>query len=179
MDCGLLGSPVHGIFQARTLEWAAVPFTRDLPEPGAEPASPALQADGRRSQRGSPGTSAWLPLPVDGPPARHTRLPALAPGPAASSLAASSLSLAFLSRCLQSSEHSMQLHRSVSLPTPLLMREARSFPLSRDRSSSFGTRQVTSPHCLPGLRFSGMAGHPLVSAAVTCTSSQAAQVSHQ
>ena len=39
------GSPVHGILQARILEWAAIPFPRDLPDPGIEPGSPALQAD--------------------------------------------------------------------------------------------------------------------------------------
>ena len=33
------------IFQARILEWVAVPFSRDLPNPGIKPRSPALQAD--------------------------------------------------------------------------------------------------------------------------------------
>ena len=28
MDCGPLGSSVHGILQARILEWAAFPFSR-------------------------------------------------------------------------------------------------------------------------------------------------------
>ena len=28
MDCGLPGSSVHGILQARILEWVAVPFSR-------------------------------------------------------------------------------------------------------------------------------------------------------
>ena len=27
MDCSLLGSSVHGIFQARVLEWAAIVFS--------------------------------------------------------------------------------------------------------------------------------------------------------
>ena len=36
---------VHGILQARILEWVAVPFSRGLPNPGIEPRSPALQAD--------------------------------------------------------------------------------------------------------------------------------------
>ena len=35
------GSSVHGILQARTLEWVAT-SPRDLPDPGIEPASPAL-----------------------------------------------------------------------------------------------------------------------------------------
>ena len=39
------GSSVHGILQASILEWVAIPFPRDLPDPGIEPGSPAL-ADG-------------------------------------------------------------------------------------------------------------------------------------
>ena len=35
---------VHGILQARMLEWVAIPFSRGLPNPGMEPVSPALQA---------------------------------------------------------------------------------------------------------------------------------------
>ena len=30
MDCSLLGSSIHGIFQARVLEWGAIAFSRDL-----------------------------------------------------------------------------------------------------------------------------------------------------
>ena len=45
MDCSLSGSSVHGIFQARVLEWIPFPSPGDLPEPGIEPGSPALQAD--------------------------------------------------------------------------------------------------------------------------------------
>ena len=44
-DCSLPGSSVHGIFQARVLEWVAISFSRDLPNPGIKPGSPALQAD--------------------------------------------------------------------------------------------------------------------------------------
>ena len=36
---------VHGILQARILEWVAFPFSRDWTNPGIEPRSPALQAD--------------------------------------------------------------------------------------------------------------------------------------
>ena len=45
MDCSLPGSSAHGILQARILEWVAYPFSRDLPNPGIEPRSPALQVD--------------------------------------------------------------------------------------------------------------------------------------
>ena len=48
MDCSPPGSSVHGILQARILEWVACPPPGDLPHPGIELASllsPAL-ADG-------------------------------------------------------------------------------------------------------------------------------------
>ena len=50
MDCSLSGSSVHGIFQARVLEWIAISSPRDLPDPGIEPGSPALQADALPSE---------------------------------------------------------------------------------------------------------------------------------
>ena len=37
MDCSLPGSSVCRILQARILEWVAVPFPEDLPDPGIEP----------------------------------------------------------------------------------------------------------------------------------------------
>ena len=43
MDYSLSGSSIHEIFQARVLEW--IPSPGDLPDPGIEPGSPALQAD--------------------------------------------------------------------------------------------------------------------------------------
>ena len=30
MDCSLPGSSIHGIFQARTLEWVAISFSREF-----------------------------------------------------------------------------------------------------------------------------------------------------
>ena len=33
MDCSLSGSSVHGIFQARILEWVAIPFSRGSSQP--------------------------------------------------------------------------------------------------------------------------------------------------
>ena len=44
-DCSLPGTSVHGILQARTLEWVAFPAPGDLPNPRIKPASlvsPAL-----------------------------------------------------------------------------------------------------------------------------------------
>ena len=45
IDCSLPGSSVHGISQARILEWVAVPSPGDFPDPGIEPRFPALQAN--------------------------------------------------------------------------------------------------------------------------------------
>ena len=39
MDCSPQDSSVHGISQARILEWVAISFSRDLPDPGIKPAS--------------------------------------------------------------------------------------------------------------------------------------------
>ena len=50
MDCSLLGSSVHGILQARILEWVASPLSRDLPNPRIEPVSPTVQADSLLSE---------------------------------------------------------------------------------------------------------------------------------
>ena len=43
-------SSLHGISQARILEWFAISFSRDLPDLGIEPRSPALQADSLPSE---------------------------------------------------------------------------------------------------------------------------------
>ena len=45
MGCSPTGSSVHGILQARILEWVAIPSPGDLPHPGIDPVSltsPAL-----------------------------------------------------------------------------------------------------------------------------------------
>ena len=62
MDCSLPGFSVHGIFQARVLEWVSISFSRDLPDPGIEPRSPALQADALPSEPpGKPKTPREVP----------------------------------------------------------------------------------------------------------------------
>ena len=45
MDCNPRGSSVPRIFQARILEWIAVSFSGDLPNPRAELASPVTPAN--------------------------------------------------------------------------------------------------------------------------------------
>ena len=44
MDSPLVtpGSSVHGIFQARTLDWVSISFSGDFPDPRIDPTSPAL-----------------------------------------------------------------------------------------------------------------------------------------
>ena len=44
-DCSPPGSSGYGILQARIQEWVAISYSRDLPNPGIEPRSPALQVD--------------------------------------------------------------------------------------------------------------------------------------
>ena len=53
MDCTPPDSSVHGILQARYWSGQLLPSPGDLPNPGIEPGSPALQADSLLSE--SPG----------------------------------------------------------------------------------------------------------------------------
>ena len=59
-----------GILQARILEWVAIPFSRDLPDPGLEPTSPvcpALQAPSLPvSHRESPAKPRWVKFTAHG-----------------------------------------------------------------------------------------------------------------
>ena len=50
MDYNPPGSSIHGILHVRILEWVAIPFSRDLPDSGIKPESPALQADSLPSE---------------------------------------------------------------------------------------------------------------------------------
>ena len=50
MDCCPPGSLVHGILQAKILEWVALPLPGDLADLGIEPGSPELQADSLLSE---------------------------------------------------------------------------------------------------------------------------------
>ena len=45
MDCSPPGSSVHGILQARILEWLSFPSPGDLPDPGIKPKLPALEGN--------------------------------------------------------------------------------------------------------------------------------------
>ena len=57
MDYSLPGSSIHGIFQARVLEWVAIPFSRE----SSEHRYPTLQADSSLAEApGKPKTVAHL-----------------------------------------------------------------------------------------------------------------------
>ena len=50
MDCSPPDSSVHGVLQARILEWEPFPSPGELPNPGVEPGSPVLWADSLLSE---------------------------------------------------------------------------------------------------------------------------------
>ena len=61
MDWGPPGSSVHGIFQARTQEWVAIPFSRGSSWFGIEPGFPTLQTDSLPSDPpGKPIQASWV-----------------------------------------------------------------------------------------------------------------------
>ena len=64
MDYSLSGFSVHRILQARMREWVAVPFSRDLPDPGVEPRSPALWADYSLSETPGSPYMEYYPIPI-------------------------------------------------------------------------------------------------------------------
>ena len=71
MDYSPQGASVHGILQARIMEWFPFPSPRNLPDPGTEPESPVLQANlYHPSHQGSPATQNALP---SGQQCGHTR----------------------------------------------------------------------------------------------------------
>ena len=59
VGCSLPGASVHGILQARILEWVAVSFCRDAPGSGTAPRSPALQADPLPSEPPGKDSESW------------------------------------------------------------------------------------------------------------------------
>ena len=60
--CSPPASSVHGILQARILEWVAMPSSRDLPDPRIEPVSPELQADSLPLSHWGTHNSIYIPF---------------------------------------------------------------------------------------------------------------------
>ena len=54
MDYSLPDFSVHGILQARILEWVAILVSGHLPNPEIKPGSPTLQADSPSEPQGKP-----------------------------------------------------------------------------------------------------------------------------
>ena len=73
MDCSLPGSSVHGISQARILEWVAISSPGYLPNPGIKPVSPALQAD--PLQRTELTSYTWVSNCTEGQHHNHLHCP--------------------------------------------------------------------------------------------------------
>ena len=67
----------HGMLQGRTPEWVAFPFSGDLPNPGLERRSPALEADSSPAEpQGKPKILEWAAYPFS----RRSSQPRIEPG---------------------------------------------------------------------------------------------------
>ena len=65
MDYSPSGSSVHGILQARILEWVTMPSSKGSSQPRIAPRSPALQADSLPSEPpGAPKNTGVGSLPL-------------------------------------------------------------------------------------------------------------------
>ena len=59
--CDPMDYTIHGILQARTLEWVTIPSPGDFPNPGIKHRSPALQADSLPTEpQGKPNTGVGI-----------------------------------------------------------------------------------------------------------------------
>ena len=64
MDCSPPGSSVHGILQARILEWVAIPSSRGSSQPRGQTQVSALQVDSLVTEPpGKPRTLEWVAYP--------------------------------------------------------------------------------------------------------------------
>ena len=71
--CDPMDYTVHGVLQARILQWELFPAPEDLPNPGTEPRSPILQADSLPTE--PPGKpSRWVSLKHHSPVAKTRSL---------------------------------------------------------------------------------------------------------
>ena len=62
MDCSLPGSSVHGISQARILEWVAIPYSRGSSQPRAQTQISCISCIGRQMLYHCATWEAWLGL---------------------------------------------------------------------------------------------------------------------
>ena len=59
-DCSLPGSSVHAVLQARILEWVAIPFSRDLPDPEMETTISCIAGDSLPSEPTAARRGHWI-----------------------------------------------------------------------------------------------------------------------
>ena len=74
---------VHGILQARILEWVAFPLSRDLPNPGIKPRSPTLQVGSLPAEPQGKPKLEWVTCPFSrgsSRPRNQTRVSCIAGG---------------------------------------------------------------------------------------------------
>ena len=64
MDYSLPGFSLHGISQARILDWVAISVSRDFPDPGIKPESPPLAGGFFTTE--APGKPKAIILPMGG-----------------------------------------------------------------------------------------------------------------
>ena len=80
--CNPMDYTVHGILQARILEWVAVPFSRGSSQPRDWPQWPSLQVDSLPAEpQGSPRMLEWIAYPSSSGssrPRNRTRFPCIA-----------------------------------------------------------------------------------------------------
>ena len=63
-ECSSPGSSIHGILQARILEWVAILFSRGTSNPWIKPRSPILQADSLPSDPPGKPFSSYKPATI-------------------------------------------------------------------------------------------------------------------
>ena len=81
--CDSMSYTVHGILQARILEWVAVPFSRRFSNPGIKPMCTTLQILYQLSYQGSPRILEWVAYPISSGsfwPRNQTRVSCIAGG---------------------------------------------------------------------------------------------------
>ena len=76
VDCSLLGSSVHGILQARILEWVAMPSSKAVPTQGSNPclcvSCTGSKCSRRKANNKVPGRSPLTVLQDDNSPGTLT-----------------------------------------------------------------------------------------------------------
>ena len=81
MDCSLPGSSIHGIFQARVLEWGAIAFSHFQPNLSQIKKGTNAESQHCRDSHGQGSLVTWSLLPHQPPSGCHPRGPQGGEGP--------------------------------------------------------------------------------------------------